>query len=223
MSPEGLKEAVRERGLAVWVDLLRPRERSATLLRDALGLGPLAVEDCLEPLRMPKADAVHSAVEEGDAAAFVAAFAARLEEKPDDGPRLRAHEVDLVVGPRYLVTVRDGPVEEVEERLGSLARSGGDFLGGNPHAHEAAGPALAYAALDALVDGHLPVMVRCAAVAEELEDALDPEDERASVAALEALITLRRDLLAFRRLAVAQVEALTAVCIRVDPRASLRA
>ena len=197
---EDLGGAIRDEGLAVWVDLLRPQERSAALLRDTLGLDPLTVEDCLKPLRMPKADAAPS---EGDGAvSFVAAFAARLREDSEGGPRLRAEEVDLVVGEGYLVTVRDGPVEEVEERLGALARSE------ETHAPEAPGPALAYSALDALVDGHLPVMVRTAAVAEELEDALDPDDERSSVAALEALITLRRDLLAFRRLAVAQVEAI---------------
>ena len=201
--PEDLGGAIRDEGLAVWVDLLRPQERSAALLRDTLGLDPLTVEDCLKPLRMPKADAAPS---EGDGAvSFVAAFAARLREDSEGGPRLRAEEVDLVVGEGYLVTVRDGPVEEVEERLGALARSE------ETHAPGASGPALAHAALahaalDALVDGHLPVMVRTAAVAEELEDALDPDDERSSVAALEALITLRRDLLAYRRLAVAQVE-----------------
>jgi magnesium transporter len=51
-------------------------------------------------------------------------------------------------------------------------------------------------------------MVRTAATAEELEESLDPRDERSSIAALEALITLRRDLVAFRRLAVAQQEVL---------------
>ena len=163
---------------------------------------------------MPKADATSSEGDDG-AAAFVAAFAARLEEGPEDGPRLRAQEVDLVVGEGYLVTVRDGPMEEVEERLASLVRSGG------PHAPEAQGPALAHAALDALVDGQMPVMVRIAAVAEELEDALDPDDERSSVPALEALITLRRDLLAFRRLAVAQVEAIRRLA-RALPRIAAR-
>ena len=145
----------------------------------------------------------------------MAAFAARLEEDPEGGPRLRAQEVDLVMGPGYLVTVRDGPVEEVEKRLGALVCSG------EPHTPEAPGPALAHAALDALVDGHLPVMVRIAAVAEELEDALDPDDERSSVAALEALITLRRDLLAFRRLAVAQSEVLRRLT-RVFPEVEAR-
>ena len=98
--PENLKEVSRDEGPAVWLDLLRPRERSAALLRDALSLSPLIVEDCLEPLRMPKADAV---VSEGDGgtAAFAAGFAARLREDAEDGPRLRAEEVDLVVGPGF--------------------------------------------------------------------------------------------------------------------------
>ena len=72
----------------------------------------------------------------------------------------------------------------------------------------ASGAALAHAAFDALVDGHPPVMVRASTIAEELEEVLDPRDERSSISALEALITLRRDLLAFRRLAVAKSEIL---------------
>lgn len=105
-----------------------------------------------------------------------------------------------MVGPGYLVTVRDRPLSEVEERLSSRLRS----VEAPP---EPMGFSLAYGALDALVDQHAPVMVRTAA-AEELEESLDPRDQRSSVAALEALITLRRDLLAFRRLAVAQQEVL---------------
>jgi magnesium transporter len=50
--------------------------------------------------------------------------------------------------------------------------------------------------------------VRAAEVAEHLEDRLDLRAERSSVAMLERLIVLRRDLLAFRRLAVAQQQVL---------------
>src|SRR5215207_3896166 len=118
-----------------------------------------------------------------------------------DTLRLRAEEVDLVGGPGYLVTVRDGPLGEVEERFCSQILAAQAWL-------ESPGFSLSHAALDALVGGHAPVMVRTAAAAEELEESLDPRDERSSIAALEALITLRRDLLAFRRLAVAQQEIL---------------
>jgi hypothetical protein len=58
---------------------------------------------------MPKMDALP------EGGAFIAGFAVRLDE--EDEPRLRAEEVDLVVGSGYLVTVRDGPLGEVEEQF----------------------------------------------------------------------------------------------------------
>lgn len=183
-----LGQALAEPEAVVWVDLLRPRAVSREILAEDLGLGPLVVEDCLSPLRMPKMDAF-------EGGAFVSAFAARLE-----GEKLRAVEVDLVVGDGYLVTVRDGPVAEIEDRMQRrVARA---------VTEEVSGEWLAYAALDSLVDGHLPALVSAASHAEELEETLDPRNERASTAALESLILLRRDLLAFRRLAIAQQESL---------------
>ncbi|WP_273841672.1 magnesium transporter CorA family protein [Rubrobacter calidifluminis] len=185
---EGLAGTLREAEM-VWIDLLRPHDRSRAILEEVLELAPLTVEDCLSPLRMPKVDFFGGG-------AFVAGFAARLE---GDGPvRLSAVEVDLVFGESWLVTVRDGPLEEVRARIGQrLASPAGT---GTP------GAELAYRALDALVDGHLPALVRVAAAAEELESSLDPTRERASLGALEALISMKRDLQAFRRLAVAQQE-----------------
>lgn len=47
---------------------------------------------------------------------------------------------------------------------------------------EPSGAALAHVALDVLVDQHLPVTVRAAEVAEELEEGLDPGSERESLA-----------------------------------------
>jgi Mg2+ and Co2+ transporter CorA len=73
------------------VDILRPHEGAEALLRDTLSLGPLTVEDCSQPLRMPKMDALPKG------GAFIAAFAVRLDD--EDDPRLQAEEVDLVVGP----------------------------------------------------------------------------------------------------------------------------
>lgn len=187
----GLESVLGEPGVAVWIDLVRPRAVAEEILRDVLKLSPLTVEDCTAPLRMPKVD-----VFEGGA--FVAAFAVRVEKEGNLG--LRAIEVDLVVGPNYLVTVRDGPVPETKGRLEKRLRNG------DPSAR--LGDLLAYEVLDALIDGHLPALVEAATAAEELEGTLDPGNERASVAALENLIALRRDLQAFRRLAVAQQETL---------------
>ena len=203
---EELEGAVQDPELLVWVDVLRPREGAAVLLRDSLKLGPLTVEDCMEPLRMPKMDILPGEKPGEVGGAFAAAFAATLEDEAG-GPRLRASEVDLVAGSRYLVTVRDGPADEVERRIEALMRSSEPGV---------SGATLVHAAFDALVDGHPPVMVRTSTLAEELEEELDPRNERGSISAVEALITLQRDLLAFRRLAVAPSEVLRRIS-RVFP------
>lgn len=186
---------------AVWVDVLRPANGAVRLLRDTLNLGELTVEDCTRPLRMPKFDVLRGDGGEDPGGAFVAAFAVRVEED-GTGPRLRAPEVDLVAGDGHLVTVSDEPVRELDDRLRSLLEDDGLPPPQRP------GFAMAHAALDALVDGQQPAMALAAERAEELEEALDPRNDRASLAALEGLITLRRDLAAFRRLAVAQQEVL---------------
>ncbi len=193
LDPGELQVVLKEPGTAVWIDLLRPGNGSRDILENTLGLSPLTVEDCLSPLRMPKIDVFSDG-------AFVSAFAARLAS--ETWRQLRAVEVDLVIGENYLVTVRDSPVPEVSERLERRVRS-------RAAAEDVStGGMLAYEAMDALVDGHLPVLVSVANAAEEIEEALDPGNERASANALENLISLRRDLQAFRRLAVAQQEVL---------------
>ena len=195
---DGLEAALSEEGGVVWIDLIRPRALSERILGDTLRFPPLTVEDCTAPLRMPKMDVFEV---DGRRDVFVAVFAVRVEREESLG--LRAVEVDLVVGPNYLVTVRDGPLPEIGGGVRERLRDGD--LGEEP------GASLAYHVLDGLVDGHLPGLVEIATSAEEVEDSLDPGEERASVDALENLISLRRDLSAFRRLAIAQQEILRRV------------
>jgi magnesium transporter len=186
-------ERVLEDGELVWLDIVHPGDAAIPLLSERLDLGPLTVEDCLLPLRMPKVDPLNGG------SAFVAAFVINLHE--GDEPRLRASAVAMVIGPSYLVTVRREPALMVTTRLA-------EALGPDADLPEQSGAALAHVGLDAIVDQHLPIMLRAAEVAEDLEDLLDPASERKGLTALERLIVLRRDLLAFRRLGVAQQEVL---------------
>jgi magnesium transporter len=183
-------------GATVWVDIDLPDPAAASLLGDFFNLGPLTVEDCLSPLRMPKFDPLP------DGSAFVAVFAIRLAG--GSAPRLQATALTLVVGSTYLVTLSRDRVPEVVARIESVLAADGNVT-------TPTGPGLAHAALDALVDRHLPVTLQAAEVAEDLEVALDPRAERRGLTALERLIVVRRDLLAFRRLAVAQQEVLRRV------------
>jgi magnesium transporter len=192
VSLEDLGKSIAAKDL-IWIDIINPESASVPLLDDQLELGALTVEDCLLPLRMPKIDML------GSGAVFVAVFAINLEKEPE--PRLRAVEVAMVVGPTYLVTVRREPVSNLDARLEPAMSSDLELI-------EESGAALAHVALDALVDEHLPVMLRAAETAEELEELLDPPRGPDSLPCLERLIVLRRDLLAFRRLGVAQQEVL---------------
>jgi len=96
---------------------------------------------------------------------FVAVFGIRLDE--EDEPRLRAIELDLVLGPALLLTMRHGPLDDVSRRVEAHLRSGALPM-------ERSQTELAHVAVDALVDGHLPVMVSLTEVAEQLEERLDP-------------------------------------------------
>jgi magnesium transporter len=177
--------------MVVWIDIVHPDPTVVSLLADVLELDPLTVEDCLLPLRMPKLDRL------ARGAAFVAAFAVRLER--GSSPRLRTSAVALALGPAFLVTLRREELPELAHRFESLLIAQAELA-------KVSGAGLAHAALDALVDVHLPIMLKAAEAAEDLEADLDPSGQRRGLTALERLVVLRRDLLAFRRLAVAQQE-----------------
>lgn len=172
-----------------WIDIASPDTTAVSLLHDEFSLGSLNIEHLLQPVRMPKLDLLP------DGGAIVILFALRLEE--GDEPRLHASPVGFLIRERYLLTTHRAPIGSIENRLR-------DAL----HDPEASGPRLAALAIDALVDEHLAVTLRSAELAEELEEQLDPDDELQSLVTLERLIILRRDLLAVRRLGVAQQEVL---------------
>jgi magnesium transporter len=189
---ENLGQSLADREI-IWIDIVNPESSTIPLLHEQFQLEALTVEDCLLPLRMPKLDLL------GEGVVFVAAFAITLEATPE--PRLRAIEVAMVVGPRYLVTARHESLPVLDSRLEPAMSS--ELSQTEPSAAW-----LAHTALDALVDAHLPMMLRAAEIAEDLEEQLVPLRQHASLDSLEQLIVLRRDLLAFRRLGVAQQEVL---------------
>ncbi len=187
-------------GTTHWIDLTAPDSAAAPLLQDQLRLSALSVEHLLQPARMPKLDVLP------DGGVVVVLFALRLEEGEE--PRLHAKPVGFLIREEYLVTTHRGPIDLVERRLRE-ALQGNDVAQPN-------GLALATIAMDALVDEHLAVTLRSAELAEELEERLDPANELESITALERLIVLRRDLLAVRRLGVAQQEVIRRL-IRLFP------
>ena len=171
-----LPELIGREGVAAWVDLASPSARQVELVGGMLGLHELIVEDVLEGNQRPK-------VEVTDGLIHIVLFDLGFE---DD--ELSTVEIDLVLGPGFLLSVHD---RAWDPRSSHHLRGGiAPILGRGPD-H------LLWAVCDDIVDGYFPL-------SDHLGDAVDAvQDEvlrAAGPSSLEKTIKLKRELHEVRRL-----------------------
>lgn len=143
-------------------------------------LHPLVLEDVVNVPQRPK-------VEDYDDQLVIIAQMVMPKEKGDG---FWIEQVSFVLGKHYLLTVQEepqrdcfGPVRDrIRTNKGSVRKSGTDYL--------------AYALLDALIDGFFPVLEDYGERIEELEDEVLRSPTRQT---LEKIYQIRRELLALRR------------------------
>jgi magnesium transporter len=172
----GLPALLGDKVSTVWVDLVDPSPGQVEELGAALGLHPLIVEDVLEGNQRAK-------IETTDGVVHLVLFALT------HGKRFVASEIDLVLGPGFLLTVHDGSwdpraIKHLQSNLGPVMSHGGDHL--------------LWAICDDIVDGYFPF-------ADDLGDAIDSVQDRviarASPEVLDELFALKRELIEVRRAA----------------------
>src|SRR3954447_24048653 len=150
--PEDISEVVGRDGRLVWVDLQDPSDDDFTLVQQEFELHPLAMEDARNHGQRPK-------LEHYPTHAFVVAYSSDLSE------------VDLFIGPTWLVTVRganaDGQEWKVGEAEARLART----CPVDPNVGF-----LLYTILDELVDGYFDAIDAAEDLLESLEDRIFAED-----------------------------------------------
>jgi magnesium transporter len=156
-------------------------------VREALGVHPLAMADVVNVPQRPKAEAY------GDRYLVVTRMATILPER-----RIHLEQLSLVIGPGWVATFQEDPGdcfdplrERIRAGLGAIRRMGADFL--------------AYALLDAVVDGYFPVVEELGAVLESLEEEAMQDADRATLGRIHAA---RRLLLQLERLQWQQRDAL---------------
>jgi magnesium transporter len=165
------------RGGVLWVDIVGLADHVAIAgVARQFGLHPLAVEDITNTHQRPK-------VEVYDESLFIV-FRMITPGRPIDG-----EQVSMVVGRQHVLTFQERQgdcFEPVRERLrhgkGRIRALGADYL--------------AYALIDAAVDGYFPALENMGEEIETLEDevVLDPEPRH-----VERLHHLKRELLVLRR------------------------
>jgi magnesium transporter len=165
-----------QRGV-LWVDLVGLADHPAIeVVARQFGLHPLAVEDITNTHQRPK-------VEVYDESLFIV-----LRMLTPGGP-MEGEQVSMVVGHDYVLTFQEHAgdcFEPVRERLrrgkGRLRALGADYL--------------AYALIDAIVDGYFPALEVLGEELETLEDEVVLEPQ---VRHVERLHHVKRDLLVLRR------------------------
>ncbi len=179
-----------------WVDVQGlGDERVLRELAELFAIHPLALEDVVNVPQRPK-------VERYPEHTLCVTRMLRLRDEV-----LESEQVSLFIGPNYVLTF--------QERCGDLfdpvrhrIRQGGPIL-------RSAGPSyLAYALLDAVIDGYYPILETFGEKLEALEDEIVV---RPQPAALRAVHQVKRDLLVVRRAIWPQREAINALLRDENP------
>ncbi|HZV74724.1 MAG TPA: magnesium/cobalt transporter CorA [Conexibacter sp.] len=162
-----------------WLDLVDPSHEQLAALAKRFGWHPLALEDMQKRGQRPKLDGY------GDHMLLVFYGARQLGH---DAPVVI--EVHLVVSGDWVVTVRHGGCNELEELRARL-----------PADHTKGEQFVVYRILDTLTDTFFPVLEAIDDEIDELEDAivLGPTDEQ-----LQRIFHLKRSLVTLRRIITPQ-------------------
>jgi magnesium transporter len=187
LPPKKFPELIRTQDGLLWVDFVtEPPETCLPILQD-FKFHPLAIDDALQETHVPRLD------DWGDYLYIV--FNYMDVKKNSDRWESHVDELDIFLGPNYIVTHHDEPITAIEDTWISCDRDPRTLNEGADH--------LLYKIADYLVTEYMPVV-------EKIDDAIDKiEDQvfdRPSPHTLEKLFALKRVLLAMRRIVLPQRE-----------------
>jgi magnesium transporter len=157
----------------VWIDLVSPDHETLAKLTEVLGLHPLVVEDILESNQRAKIDNYSDAT-------HIVMFGLSYEGE------LVTHELDVVLGARYLLTAHDDGIDPraapfMKREEGIQLAGGADYV--------------LWAISDWIVDGYFPVFDR---LGDEIDDLEADVIRKPNAWVVERLFQVRRDLLKIR-------------------------
>ncbi|HLL75800.1 MAG TPA: magnesium/cobalt transporter CorA [Pyrinomonadaceae bacterium] len=162
----------------VWADVSDPTSHDFEELAEEFGFHPLSIEDCRNEHQRPK-------VEEYEGYYFIVLYEASLSG-PNDTLELR--ELNIFLGPNYLVTVHSRPIRAV----GTARRLWSEWQDRENHG---AG-LLAYLLIDAIVDDYLPLLDVLSDRMDDLEDQIFGDFKPESI---EQIFRIKKQLLFLRR------------------------
>lgn len=181
--------ALNREGGVLWLDLADEQPAAfEPLLQDVFRFHPLAIEDALRQVHVARID------DWGDYV-YLALHALKLD--PSLANPVELLELDVFVGPNYIVTHHERELAPLEQ-VWSALREGGRPVPLRPGR-------LLHRLVDELVSSHIPLLEEMDGIIEDLEDAIF---SRPDAPTIEQILMLKRGVMQLRRALSPQREVL---------------
>ncbi len=189
-----LSAQLKDQNNLIWVDLCGEElEPARKLLEETFGFHPLAVEDALKEIHVPKID-------DWDDYIYLV-LCSIIKSEPLQG-EIEFEELDIFVGQNYLVTVHDHPMKCVD-RLLELSRQDDRFSRRGVEY-------LLFRLGNEMVADYLPVIEQIDQAIDEMEDQIFHNPHAAE---LENIFKIKRVVLELRRMLLPQRETLNQLAL----------
>ena len=185
IAKEAISEYVRRPDCFVWVALHDPNDGELAEMQDEFGLHELAVEDARHGHQRPK-------IEEYGPSVFAVLHTVEMVDES-----LKLGEVDIFVGPNYVLSVRN----RTEQGFGGVRVR----CENEPHLLRHGAGYVFYALMDTVVDRYFPVLDALESELERIEGQIFAGDS--ARANIEALYTLKQKLMVLKHAAGPLLEA----------------
>lgn len=187
--PEQFSKLLRNRKGLLWVDFVGEPPAIAEPILKGFNFHPLAIDDALQETHVPKLDDWNDYL-------YIVLNYMHTKSAGEDW-ETEIDELDVFLGPNYIVTHHDHPIPSLDAAWTSCQRDLRNVQEGADH--------LLYKIVDNIVADYMPIV-------EKIDDAIDQiEDEvfdRPQPRTLERLFGLKRILLSMRRILLPQREVL---------------
>ncbi len=198
LSPDALRRALADSDGLLWVDLEAVTREEGALLSDLFGFHALAIDDCYNRHIDP------AKIDDYGTYLFIIALAVGYDARSE---RLESTELDVFLGPNYVVSFHNRPLPFVEEMRHRCEQNGPELTRGADF--------LAHSLLDALVDDYQPVV-------EQLDETLERVEEQVlaqpQTSVLQEILLLKRNVQRLRRTIIPQRDVINRIARGEFPR-----
>jgi len=189
ISPTEFPHLLRNKRGLLWVDFTSEPPETALPILKGFNFHPLAIDDALQETHAPKIDDWSDYL-------YIVLNYMHLVKAPEPWDT-EIDELDIFLGRNYVVTHHDNPIPSIEEVWSTSQRDPRYSQDGADH--------LLYKIIDAIVMNYMPIIEK---IDEEIDWIEDQVFDRPSSETLARLFTLKRVLLAMRRIILPQREVL---------------